>query len=175
MSADEIQERIAELARQIGREYPDGVHAVAVLKGAFVFLADLVRQIDVPVSLDFLGVSSYGAGDTSSGEVRLLKDLDMAIEGRDVLLVEDIVDTGLTLTYLQDVLRTRAPRRLRTVALLDKPSRRRVPVPIDYVGFTIENRFVVGYGMDYDERYRQLPYIGTIDHPDRDRGPGELV
>lgn len=163
LSAVEIQERIAELARQIGRDHPDGVHAVAILKGAFVFLADLIRQIDVPVSLDFLAVSTYGAGSTSSGEVRLLKDLDMAIEGRDILLVEDIVDTGLTLTYLQDVLQTRGPRRLRTAALLDKPSRRRVPVAVDYVGFTIEDCFVAGYGMDYDERYRHLPYVGMVD------------
>lgn len=134
-----------------------------MLKGAFVFLSDLARQLKGPVSLDFLAVSSYARGTTTSGEVRLLKDLDTAIDGKDVLIVEDIVDTGLTLGYLQDVLRARGPRTLRTVTLLSKPSRRRVNVTVDYVGFTIEDRFVVGYGLDHAEQYRNLPYIGVVE------------
>lgn len=161
-SAD-VQLRVAQLAADVNRDFPDGVHVVAVLKGAFVFLADLVRQLDVRLSLDFLAVSSYAAGSTTSGEVRLLKDLDMALDGRDVLLVEDIIDTGLTLTYLHDILRARGPRVLRTAVLLSKPSRRIITVPLDYVGFEIEDRFVVGYGMDHDERYRNLPYIGLVE------------
>ena len=136
---------------------------IAVLKGAFVFMADLVRQIEGPVTLDFIAVSSYGAGTASSGQVRLLKDLDRSLEGRHVVIVEDIVDTGLTLSYLQEILRAREPKSLRTACLLSKPSRRKVEVPVEYVGFTIEDRFVVGYGLDFDEQFRQLPYIGVMD------------
>jgi hypoxanthine phosphoribosyltransferase len=145
------------------RDGPDGLHLVAVLKGAFIFLADLVRHLDGPVSLDFIAVSSYAKGTTSSGEVRMLKDLDYALEGKNVIIVEDIVDTGLTLTYLQDILRARGPRSLRTACLLSKPSRRKVEVRVEYVGFTIEDKFVVGYGLDFDERYRNLPFIGIIE------------
>ena len=163
IDAPGVQARIAELAVDIGRDFPHGVHVIAVLKGAFVFLADLIRRLDIPVSIDFLAVSSYASGTTSSGEVRLLKDLDMALDGRDVLLVEDIIDTGLTLAYLHGILRTRGPRVLRTAALLSKPSRRVVTVTVDYVGFAIEDQFVVGYGMDRDEHYRNLPYIGVIE------------
>jgi hypoxanthine phosphoribosyltransferase len=151
------------MAVDIRRDVPGSLHLVAVLKGAFVFLSDLARQLKGPVSLDFLAVSSYARGTTTSGEVRLLKDLDTAIDGKDVLIVEDIVDTGLTLGYLQDVLRARGPRTLRTVTLLNKPSRRRVNVTVDYVGFTIEDRFVVGYGLDHAEQYRNLPYIGVVE------------
>jgi hypoxanthine phosphoribosyltransferase len=158
-----IEKRVGELAAEVGRDFASGVHVVAVLKGAFVFLADLVRRIEVPLSLDFLAVSSYASGTTSSGEVRLLKDLDIALDGRDVLLVEDIIDTGLTLSYLQGILQTRGPRRLRTVALLNKASRRVINVRVDYVGFDIEDRFVVGYGMDHSERYRNLPYVGFLE------------
>jgi len=135
---------------------------VCVLKGAFVFLSDLARAIGGPVSLDFIAVSSYGSGTKTSGQVQLLKDLESTIEGRDVVIVEDIVDTGLTLTYLQEILRARSPRRLRTACLLSKPSRRQIEVPVEYIGFSIEDKFVVGYGLDYAERYRNLPYIAVI-------------
>jgi len=160
-----IAARIAELGAEIRRDVgPDEpVHVIAVLKGAFVFMADLVRTISGPVTLDFIAVSSYGAGTSSSGQVRLLKDLDRSIEGRHVVIVEDIVDTGLTLSYLQEILWARAPKSVRTACLLSKPSRRKVEVPVEYVGFTIEDRFVVGYGLDFDEQYRQLPYIGVMD------------
>ncbi len=160
-----IAARVAELGVEIRRDIgPDEpVHVVAVLKGAFVFLADLVRKIEGPVTLDFIAVSSYGSDTKSSGQVRLLKDLDRSLEGRHVIIVEDIVDTGLTLSYLQEILWARAPKSLRTACLLSKPSRRKVEVPVEYVGFTIEDRFVVGYGLDFDEQYRQLPYIGVMD------------
>jgi hypoxanthine phosphoribosyltransferase len=159
ISAGDIRQRVAELAREIDRDFPGGVHFVAVLKGAFIFLSDLVRQLTVPVTLDFIAVSSYGKAARSSGEVRLLKDLDYALKGKDVVVVEDIIDTGLTLTYLRDILRARAPRSLRTACLLSKPSKREVEFAVDYVGFTIEDHFVVGYGLDYAERYRNLPHI----------------
>jgi hypoxanthine phosphoribosyltransferase len=163
LPAAALRDRIAELAREIRRDFPDGLHLVAVLKGAFMFLSDLVRQIDGDVSLDFMAVSSYGKGSTSSGEVRLLKDLDTTLEGRNVIIIEDIVDTGLTLTYLQDILRARGPKTLRTACLLSKPSRRKVDVKVEYTGFTIDDQFVVGYGLDYDEHFRNLPYIGVIE------------
>jgi hypoxanthine phosphoribosyltransferase len=163
ISADTIHARVAELARQIRDDYPGNVHIIAVLKGAFIFMSDLVRHMDGSVSLDFMAVSSYAKGTTSSGEVRLLKDLDTSLDGKDVLIVEDIVDTGLTLTYLQDILRARNPRVLRTACLLSKPSRRQVDVTVEYVGFTIEDKFVVGYGLDFAEQYRNLPYIGLIE------------
>ncbi len=160
---EQIRRRVAEMAVQIRADYPENVHIIAVLKGAFMFLSDLVRHMDGSVSLDFMAVSSYAKGTTTSGEVRLLKDLDTTLDGKDVLIVEDIVDTGLTLTYLQDILRARNPRVLRTACLLSKPSRRLVDVTVEYVGFTIEDRFVVGYGLDYAEQYRNLPYIGLMD------------
>lgn len=162
LSEDQIQKRVAELAAEIRRDCPDDVHLVAVLKGAFVFLSDLVRHMRGAVTLDFMAVSSYAKGNTSSGEVRLLKDLDSALDGRDVVIVEDIVDTGLTLTYLQDILRARGPKSLRTACLLSKPSRRQVDVTVEYIGFEIEDRFVVGYGLDYAEHYRNLPHIAVV-------------
>jgi hypoxanthine phosphoribosyltransferase len=162
ISAADIQARVHSLAGEIRRDHPDGVHLVGVLKGAFVFLSDLARALSNGVTLDFIAVSSYGQGSTSSGQVQLLKDLDSTIEGRDVVIVEDIVDTGLTLTYLQDILRARSPRTLRTACLLSKPSRRKVDVPVEYIGFSIDDKFVVGYGLDYAERYRNLPYIAVI-------------
>ncbi len=162
LSHEQIQQRVAELATEIRRDCPGDLHLVAVLKGAFVFLADLVRQMTGVVSLDFIAVSSYAAGTTSSGEVRLLKDLDVALDGRDVVIIEDIVDTGVTLTYLQGILRARNPRTLRTACLLSKPSRRQVDVTVEYVGFTIDDHFVVGYGLDYAEQYRNLPYIAVL-------------
>jgi hypoxanthine phosphoribosyltransferase len=165
LSEEQIQQRVAALGAQISRDRMDrgSVHLVGVLKGSFVFLADLVRAIELPVTLDFLAVSSYAAGTTSTGEVKLVKDLDAALDGRHVIIVEDIVDSGLTLSYLQDILRARGPASLATVCLLSKPSRRKVDVPLDYVGFVIEDRFVVGYGLDYAEQYRNLPYIGVLD------------
>jgi hypoxanthine phosphoribosyltransferase len=162
---DAIARRVAELAREIRADAgPDTpVHLVAVLKGAFIFLADLLRAFEGPVTCDFLAVSSYGGGTSSSGQVRLTKDLDRPIEGRDVVLVEDIADTGLTLSYIQEMLRNRAPRTLRTVCLLSKPSRRQIDVPVEYIGFEIPDRFVIGYGLDVDERYRNLPDIGVME------------
>jgi hypoxanthine phosphoribosyltransferase len=162
ISERQIQERVAEMAAEIRRDFPDDVHLIAVLKGAFVFLSDLVRAIPGKVSLDFMATSSYAAGTTTSGEVKLVKDLDLTLDGRNVIIVEDIVDSGLTLHYLHEILRARNPRTLRTACLLSKPSRRRVNVPVEYVGFTIEDRFVVGYGLDYAEQYRNLPYIGVV-------------
>jgi hypoxanthine phosphoribosyltransferase len=161
----QIQARVRELAAQIRGDCPDGLHLIAVLKGAFVFLSDLVRHMDGNVSLDFMAVSSYAKGTTTSGEVRLLKDLDTTLDGRHVVIVEDIVDTGLTLTYLQDILRARGPKTLRTACLLSKPSRRQIDVKVEYIGFEIEDRFVVGYGLDYAEQYRNLPYIGIVTAP----------
>jgi len=162
ISSDDIQRRVRELAAEISRDHPLGVHLVGVLKGACIFLADLARALECDVTMDFIAVSSYGSSTRSSGQVRLLKDLDASLEGRNVVIVEDIVDTGLTLTYLQDILRARAPRSLRTACLLSKPSRREVEVTVDYVGFTIEDRFVVGYGLDHHERYRNLPHIAVV-------------
>jgi hypoxanthine phosphoribosyltransferase len=163
ITSDAIQMRIREIAADIRRDVPDGdIHFICVLKGAFLFLADLVRAMDGGLTLDFMATSSYGAGTTSSGEVRLIKDLDTGLEGRNVVIVEDIVDTGLTLHYLQEILRARGPRSLRTACLLSKPSRRKVEVPVEYIGFEIEDRFVVGYGLDFDERHRNLPYIGVL-------------
>src|SRR2546423_905061 len=162
LSEDRIQKRVAELASEIRRDFPDSLHLVAVLKGAFIFLSDLVRHMSGHVSLDFMAVSSYAKGTTSSGEVRLQKDLDTTLDGKNVVIVEDIVDTGLTLTYLQDILRARNPKTLRTACLLSKPSRRQVNVKVEYIGFTIEDRFVVGYGLDYAEQYRNLPHIAVV-------------
>ena len=163
LSAAQIEKRTAELAADIRRDAPDDLHVVCVLKGAFMFLADLIRHMSGNVSLDFMALSSYAKGTTSSGEVRLLKDLDTSLDGKHVLIVEDIVDTGLTLAYLQDILRARNPRSLRTACLLSKPSRRQNDVKVDYIGFTIEDKFVVGYGLDCAEQYRNLPYIAVME------------
>jgi hypoxanthine phosphoribosyltransferase len=160
-----IADRVRGVAREIRADFghDEPVHLVAVLKGAFVFLADLMRAFEGPVTCDFIAVSSYGSGTTSSGEVRMTKDVDRSLEGRHVVIVEDIVDTGLTLSYLQEILRARGPRSPRTACLLSKPSRRKVDVAVDYIGFTIDDRFVVGYGLDVDERYRNLPFIGVVE------------
>jgi hypoxanthine phosphoribosyltransferase len=164
LRGDVIQTRVTELAGEIERDYPDGeeIHLVCVLKGGFVFMSDLFRAMTPRVTVDFIAVSSYAKSTKSSGEVRLLKDLDSGLEGRHVIIVEDIVDTGLTLTYLQDILRARSPKSLRTACLLSKPSRRLVNVTVEYIGFTIEDRFVVGYGLDYAEKYRNLSYIAVL-------------
>ena len=164
LTAADIQARIVELAAEISRDYPpdEDLHLVAILKGAFLFLGDLARAMDRTVTLDFMAVSSYAKGTTSSGEVRMIKDLDSGLEGRNVIIIEDIVDTGLTLAYLQEILHARSPKTLRTACLLSKPSRRKVAVKVEYIGFTIEDRFVVGYGLDWAEKYRNLPYIGVL-------------
>jgi hypoxanthine phosphoribosyltransferase len=163
LSEPQIQKRVHEMATEIRRDYPDDLHVIAVLKGAFIFLSDLARNIPGHVSLDFMAVSSYEKGTTSSGEVKMVKDLDTALDGRNVVIVEDIVDTGLTLSYLQQILRRRHPKSLRTACLLSKPSRRKVDVAVEYVGFTIEDRFVVGYGLDYAEQYRNLRHIAVLE------------
>ena len=164
ISEADIQARIRSLAAEIERDYPrqEGIHLVAILKGGFMFMADLVRAMSERVTMDFMAVSSYGKGSTSSGQVRVLKDLDSNVEGRNIILVEDIVDTGLTLHYLQELLRARAPKSLKTACLLSKPSRRKVNVDVDYIWFTIEDHFVVGYGLDYAEKYRNLPHIAVL-------------
>ncbi len=161
ITADRLQARVQELGTQIAADYPrpstePPLHLLAILKGSCMFLADLARAIPLDVSLDFIGISSYGKGKTTSGEVKVTKDLDMSIENLDVLIVEDIVDSGVTLTYLTQVLQQRRPRSLRIATLLDKPERRLRDVKVDYVGFQIPDEFVVGYGLDYAERYRNL-------------------
>jgi hypoxanthine phosphoribosyltransferase len=163
IEADAIQQRVRELAAQIDRDYADRqVLLVGVLKGAFVLMADLARYIQVPAEFDFMAISSYGSATQTSGVVRILKDLDLDIAGREVLLVEDIIDSGLTLNYLLRNLRARAPASLEVLALLSKPDQKRVEIPIRYHGFAVPNVFVVGYGLDYAERYRNLPYVGTL-------------
>jgi len=160
LSRDAIRDRVVEMGREISRDYAGKEpHLVGVLKGACTFMTDLARAIDIPITMDFIAVSSYGAATKTSGEVKLVKDLDQGLEGRDLIVIEDIVDTGLTLNYLLNVLRARGPRSLKVAALLSKPSRRLVEVQADYVGFTIEDHFVVGYGLDYNEKYRNLPEI----------------
>jgi hypoxanthine phosphoribosyltransferase len=160
---DELEHRVRELGAEISRDYADKkLLLVGVLKGAIFFLADLMRHLEIDCDLDFMAVSSYGASTDSSGVVRILKDLDAPIEGRDVLIVEDIVDSGLTLSYLFRMLRARNPASLEVCALLTKPARREIDLPIRYVGFEIPNRFAIGYGLDFGERYRNLPYVAVL-------------
>jgi hypoxanthine phosphoribosyltransferase len=162
--AEKVHARIAELAAQIDRDYPAGpVYLVGVLKGACIFMADLARAMKTPARLEFVVIASYGTGKTSSGEAKLIKDLDHPIEGFDVIVVEDIVDTGITLTYLMQILRQRKPKSLRIASLLDKPSRRQRPVNVDYRGFEVPDQFLVGYGLDYAEDYRNLPDVCILD------------
>ncbi|MGH7264595.1 MAG: hypoxanthine phosphoribosyltransferase [Candidatus Rokuibacteriota bacterium] len=164
MDADELGARVAELGREIARDYAgEEPILIGVLTGAVVFLADLMRAIDVPVQCEFMAVSSYGAGVRSSGVVKITADLTVSIEGRHVMIVEDIIDTGRTIAYLRRNLQTRQPRSLRVCALLDKIERREVPVELDYIGFTIPNEFVVGYGLDYAGLYRNLGYVAALD------------
>lgn len=161
-----IQKRVREVARAITKDFKgERVHLIGVLKGACIFLSDLVREINLETSIDFIAVSSYGKGKDSTGQVRVLKDLDSSIDGLNVILIEDILDTGLTLNYLLRVLHQRKPKMLRVAALLDKPSRRLKDVKADYVGFTIPNEFVVGYGLDYGERYRNLKDVCILSLP----------
>ncbi len=164
LSAEEIAARVKELGAEITRDYQGrDLVLVCVLKGSFVFAADLARAIDLPIRIEFLGVRSYGEGTESSGVVQITQDLSRPIAQEDVLLVEDIVDTGLTIAHLIDLFRTRQPHSVKVCALLHKPARARVSVEVDYLGFTIEDRFVVGYGLDFAEKYRNLPYIGVIE------------
>jgi len=163
ITRESIQARTRALGRQISQDYAGkDLLLVCVLKGAIAFLADLMRQITIPHEIDFMAISSYGASTESSGIVRILKDLDTNIEGRNVLIVEDIVDTGRTLKYISENLRTRRPKSLRICTLLNKPARREIDIPLDYVGFEIPNKFVIGYGLDFAEIYRSLPYIGVL-------------
>jgi hypoxanthine phosphoribosyltransferase len=162
-----LQARVREIGRQITRDYAGkNLHLVGVLKGACVFLSDLMRSIDLPLSLDFIGISSYGASTKSSGEVRITKDLDVSLLGRDVLVVEDIIDTGLTLNYMANIFRSREVSSLAIAALLDKPDRHEIDVEAKYIGFTIPNHFVVGYGLDVAELYRNLPFIAVPQNPE---------
>jgi hypoxanthine phosphoribosyltransferase len=161
---DALQRRIAELGEEISADYTGrDLLLVGVLKGAVFFMADLMRGLSIPCEIDFMAISSYGDSTDSSGVVRILKDLDINIEGRDVLVVEDIIDSGLTLSYLMRNLEAREPASLEICALLTKPERREIEVPVRYVGFEIPNRFVIGYGLDFGERYRNLPYVGVLD------------
>lgn len=165
LSAAQIAARIQEMAAQIDRDYPEGpVYLIGILKGAYIFLADLARAMKTPARIEFLGISSYGRGKTSSGEVQLTKDLDVSIQGHHVIVVEDIVDSGITLTYLLQVFAQRKPKSLRIATLLDKPERRQRPVQVDYVGFKIPDEFVVGYGLDYAEDYRNLPDVCVLEN-----------
>ena len=163
LSEDEIREKVRELGGKITADYKNSkLMLVTVLKGAVVFLADLMRQIDVPAEIDFMVVSSYGSGVKSSGVVKIVKDLDVPLAGKDILIVEDILDSGLTLSYIKELLESRGPRSIRIATLLDKPSRRKVDLQADYIGFSVPDEFVIGYGLDYDEKYRNLPYIGIL-------------
>lgn len=163
LSEDEIREKVRELGGKITADYKNSnLMLVTVLKGAVVFLADLMRQIDVPAEIDFMVVSSYGSGVKSSGVVKIVKDLDVPLAGKDILIVEDILDSGLTLSSIKELLESRGPRSIRIATLLDKPSRRKVDLQADYIGFSVPDEFVIGYGLDYDEKYRNLPYIGIL-------------
>jgi hypoxanthine phosphoribosyltransferase len=162
---DVLQRRVKELAAEITEDYAEkDLLLICVLKGAVFFLSDLMRHIEIPCEVDFMAVASYGDATESSGVVRILKDLDAAIDGRDVLIVEDIVDSGLTLEYLMRNLKARGPASIEVCALLTKPDRRKADVPAKYIGFEIPNRFVIGYGLDHAERYRNLPYVAALDH-----------
>ena len=162
-SEEELQKKVAELGAAITEEYrAKDLLIVTVLKGAVVFLADLLRKIDTPAEIDFMVVSSYGAGTKSSGVVKIVKDLDVPLKDRHILIVEDILDSGLTLSYIKGILQDRGPASIRIATLLDKPARRKAYLKADYVGFEVPDEFVVGYGLDYDEKYRNLPYIGIL-------------
>ena len=167
ISTEQLQTRVRELGQQITRDYAGkNLHMLGVLKGACVFLSDLMRAIDLPMSLDFIGISSYGASTKSSGEVRITKDLDVSLAGKDVLVVEDIIDTGLTLNYMVNIFKSREVNSLQIAALLDKPDRHQIDVDAHYIGFTIPNHFVVGYGLDVGELYRNLPFIAVPENPE---------
>lgn len=162
--SEEVDKKIEEIGKQISRDYEGrSVHLICVLKGGIFFTCELAKRITVPVTLDFMSVSSYGAGTKSSGVVKIVKDLDEPLEGKDVLIVEDIIDSGRTLAYLIEILKKRGPKSLSLCTLLDKPERRVTDVKVDYAGFNIPDEFVVGYGLDYAQKYRNLPYIGVVE------------
>lgn len=164
LSEDDVDRRIQEIGEQISKDYAgQQVHLVCILKGGSFFMCELAKRITIPVSFDFMSVSSYGGETESSGVVRIVKDLDEKLEGKSVIVIEDIVDTGRTLGYLLEMLQQRGPKSLALCTLLDKPSRRIIPVKVDYTGFQIPDEFVVGYGLDYDQKYRNLPYIGVVE------------
>lgn len=164
VSEQEVASRVCELGKQISEDYAGRqVHLICVLKGGVFFMCELAKRITVPVSMDFMSVSSYGDGTASSGVVKIAKDLDESLEGKDVLIVEDIIDSGRTLSYLMQILEKRKPNSMKLCTLLDKPERRVMPVTVDYVGFNIPDEFVVGYGLDYAQKYRNLPYIGVVE------------
>lgn len=163
ITEEELHEKVRELGRQISRDYADkDLLMVSVLKGSIIFMADLMREVTIHTGIDFMSVSSYGAGLSSSGVVKIIKDLDVPLEGRDLLLVEDILDSGKTLSYLREMLQNRGPRSIRIATLLDKPERRAVDIRADYSCFTVPDEFVVGYGLDFEERYRNLPFVGVL-------------
>lgn len=165
ISAEEIAQRVKELGEQISADYHgESLLVIGILNGAVVFLSDLIRHISVPLELDFMAISSYGEATVSSGVVQLLKDLERPIEGRNVLIVEDIIDSGLTLSYLHQLLQSRNPASIKTAVLLDKPERRRTAFSADYVGFTIPDKFVIGYGLDFNHKHRELPYVGMLEN-----------
>ena len=164
ITEEQLQKKVTEMGRRISEDYKDkNLLMVSVLKGSVVFMSDLIRAIDIPVRLDFMSVSSYGSGVKTSGVVKIIKDLDIPIEGYDLLIVEDILDSGMTLGYLKEILNARGPKSMRIATLLDKPERRKVDITADYTGFTIPDQFVVGYGLDYSEKYRNLPFVGILD------------
>ena len=164
LTEEEVNKKISEVAAQINKDYEGKeVHLICILKGGVFFTCELAKRLTVPVTLDFMSVSSYGAGTKSSGVVKIVKDLDDSIKGKNVIVVEDVVDSGRTLSYLLDMLKDRGPKSLRLCTLLDKPERRVVPVHVDYTGFEIPDEFVVGYGLDYAQKYRNLPYIGVVE------------
>lgn len=163
VSEQQLKDKVAQLGAQISQDYADkDLVLVSILKGAVVFMADLMRAVTIPCSIDFMVVSSYGAGTTTTGLVKIIKDLDSELSGKDVLIVEDILDTGVTLSNLVPMLKMRDPNSVRICAILDKPSRRRADIQADYIGFQVPDEFVVGYGLDYDEKYRNLPYVGVL-------------
>lgn len=163
ISEKEIADKIEQLGKQISKDYlGKNLILVSVLKGSVVFMADIMRQISISCEIDFMCVSSYGAGVKSSGVVKIVKDIDIKLENRDILIIEDILDSGLTLSYIVDLLKTRNPSSIKVCTLLDKPDRRQTELKVDYLGFSIPDEFVIGYGLDYDEKYRNLPYIGVL-------------
>ena len=163
LSEEQIAEKVAQIGRQITEDYRDkNLLMVSVLKGSVVFMADLMRAVDCPARIDFMSVSSYGSGTKTTGVVKIVKDLDQDLSGKDILIVEDILDSGMTLSYLKGLLQSRNPASIRIATLLDKPSRRKVDLKADYVGFEVPDEFVVGYGLDFDEQYRNLPFVGVL-------------
>ena len=163
ISEEQLHQKVAQIGKQVSADYQDkNLLMVSVLKGSVVFMADLMREISIPCEIDFMCVSSYGSGTTTSGVVKIIKDLDIDLKDRDLLIVEDILDSGMTLSYIKEMLKQRGTKSIKICTLLDKPERRKADITPDYVGFTVPDEFVVGYGLDYDEKYRNLPYVGIL-------------